>query len=127
VSPGFLLQHSAGFAVQPRLSTSSLALHKLEQEQQDNRAQKSAHEFTQFARRAEAQHPKKEAAQQRADYTHDNISENTEAVTFDDDARQKPGGQSDKNKPEPVFYTRVNVTMPRRKAMTSCADSNALP
>lgn len=94
----------------------SLALHEFQEEQQHKRPDKCANKFAELTRRAQPEEAKEKSAQQRADDAYDNVPHDAEAVTFDDNSRQKPGGQSDESEPNPVFHMPANVASPRGKA-----------
>ena len=94
----------------------SLALHKLQQEQKHHCADECADEFAELAGGAEPEEAEEKPAQQCADHAYNDVAHDAEAVTFDDESRQKTGGQSDESEPNPVFHMLANVASTPGKA-----------
>jgi len=75
-----------------------------QKEEQENRAQKGANQVADHSSKRNPQQTKDESTQQRTDDSDNKIAHEAEAVTLDHCARQKSGGESDKNEPEPIFH-----------------------
>lgn len=87
-----------------RRNLSALAFDKLQQKQEHDCSHEGTDEFANFSRRAQPKQLEKEAPEQCPDDAYDDVAEDAEAMTFDYNTRQKPGGQSDQDEPNPVFH-----------------------
>src|SRR6478736_279737 len=84
------------------IALSVLPLHKPDHDQEHHRTDKSTNQIAEQPDRRQPQQREQKTTKQRADNAHDDVSNETETVSLDHCARQKPGGHSDENKPEPV-------------------------
>jgi hypothetical protein len=83
------------------------ALNKLQQVQEQDRAGKRAEEFRKSAIGPQAQEAEHKPAHQRADDAHDKVAHEAEGVTFDNETRQKSGGQSNQTDPDQFFHIHI--------------------